>query len=127
MDNNWNQVKVRHNKSSKFSKSNNTNIIQLIPCSSNKYEILHNLEGNNGIVSCVSNRKMNGSICETQTKAMKTGGVEKTIVPKQKIVILGDSHVCRYAELMQDNLISNYCVSSFIKPSGPMSDTVTSL
>jgi hypothetical protein len=43
MDNNWNQVKVRHNKSSK---SNNSNLIQLILCSSNKYEILHNLEEN---------------------------------------------------------------------------------
>jgi len=71
MDNNWNQVKVRHNKSSKSSKSNNTNLIQLIPCSSNKYEILHNLEENNEIVSSVSNRKVTGGICETQTKAMK--------------------------------------------------------
>jgi len=68
MDNNWNQVKVRHNKSSK---SNNSNLIQLILCSSNKYEILHNLEEENEIVSSVSNRKVNGSICETQTKAMK--------------------------------------------------------
>ena len=84
MDSNWNQVKVRHNKSSKFSKSNNTNLIQLIPCSSNKYEILHNLEGNNGIVSCVSNRKVNGSICETQTKAMKTGGGGKNYCTKTK-------------------------------------------
>ena len=33
MDNNLNQVKVRHNKSSISSKSNNTNLIQLIPCS----------------------------------------------------------------------------------------------
>jgi len=55
MDNNLNQVKVRHNKSSISSKSNNTNLIQLIPCI-NKYEILHNLEENNEIVSSVSNR-----------------------------------------------------------------------
>jgi hypothetical protein len=34
-------------------------------------KFLHNLEENNEIVSSVSNRKVNGSTCETQTKAMK--------------------------------------------------------
>lgn len=82
MDNNWNQVKVRHNKSSK---SNNSNLIQLIPCSSNKYEILHNLEENNEIVSSVSNRRVNGSICETQTKAMKNRFKKKLLYRNMKL------------------------------------------
>jgi hypothetical protein len=65
-DNNWNQVKVRHNK---LSKTNKINLIQLIPCSSHKYEILHNLEEDNEIVSSTSNRKAIVSTSERQTMA----------------------------------------------------------
>jgi len=73
-DNNWNQVKVRHNK---LSKTNKVNLIQLIPCSSNKYEILHNLEENNETVSSTSNRKAIVSTSERQTKAKKSRPTKK--------------------------------------------------
>jgi hypothetical protein len=67
-DNNWSQVKVRHNKQSK---TNNDYLIQLIPCSSNKYEILHNLEENSETVSSTPNKKVFMSTSEIQSKAKK--------------------------------------------------------
>ena len=42
-------------------------------------------------------------------------------------MILGDSHARRCADLVQDNLNSDYRVSSFIKPSAQMSEIVTSI
>ena len=123
-DNNWNQVKVRHNK---LSKTNKGNLIQLTPCLSNKYEILHNLEANNETVSSTSNNKALVSTSERQTKAKRSRSTRKTIVPKHKIMILGDSHARRCADLVQDNLNSDYRVSSFIKPSAQMSEIVTSI
>jgi hypothetical protein len=67
-DNNWSQVKVRHNKQLK---TNNDNLIQLIPCSSNKYEILHNLEEISETVSSMPNKKVFVSTSEIQSKAKK--------------------------------------------------------
>ena len=68
-DNNWNHVKLRYNK---FPKTNKDNLIQLIPCSSNKYEILHNLEENNVTVSSTSDMEAIVSTSKRQIKVKKS-------------------------------------------------------
>jgi len=50
----------------------------------------------------------------------QTTGTPKKV--KNKILIIGDSHVRKLAAKLQDNLSDQYNISSFVKPGAPMSE-----
>ena len=53
--------------------------------------------------------------------------VEKRQKVKQKLIIIGDSHVRKYAAELQYNKGSTFAVSSFIKPGAGMKNIVNTM
>jgi len=97
-------------------------LIQLIPHTTNKFELLTELkEGRE--TSGTSNKKEEASkIGNHKKKVRKTQLVKSLKMEKHEVLVIGDSYARKCATLLQDNLGTNYEVSSFIKPGAQMNE-----
>jgi hypothetical protein len=118
-DKEWEQVTTRNNrKLNNF----NSNLVQLIPTTGNKYELLHNL--NDDELQKV------GKDLRTQNKSNnlkingRNQGMESVKRNKHKVLIIGDSHTRKCAVELRHNLDHRYEVSGFIKPGATTQEIV---
>ena len=113
----WTQVTTTLNRKAKTS---NNHLIQLIPPTHNKYDVLSNLkeerETPNPAYKKVSPPNTRGH----RTNTRKAQIVKSTKKVKHKVLIIGDSHARNSASLLQDNLSKDYETSSFVKPGAQM-------
>jgi len=69
-----------------------------------------------------SNKEEISKIKSLPGKISKSQTVSRTNNIKNKVIIIGDSHVRNCASILQENLSSDYKVTSFIKPGAQMSE-----
>jgi len=97
-------------------------LIQLIPHTTSKFELRTNLKEGRETSSTSNKKEGNSNIGNHQKKIRKTRLVKSLKTEKLEVLVIGDSHARKYATLLQDNLGTNYEVSSFIKPGAQMNE-----
>jgi hypothetical protein len=100
----------------------NTNLIQLIPVSVNKYDLLHNLNEevelmNLGKKYLKKDNTMKGTLIKE-----RPGRADSKWKYKNKVLIIGDSHVKKIAVELRSNLDYSYEITGFTKPGALMGE-----
>jgi RNase H-fold protein (predicted Holliday junction resolvase) len=101
------------------------NLIQVIP-TTNKFEVLANLND----ISEASSASSEGHITSRNFKKKnqkKTQGLNNSGTRRQRIILIGDSHVRNCATDLQHNLGGNYEVTGFAKPGAIMEEIVNTV
>lgn len=101
----------------------NSNLIQLVPASQNRFEVLANLKEDDamGVLSKDDKIKFLNSCSHVKgvnqlARSVKTGDY--------KVVLIGDSHAKKCALDLRHNFDHNYEVSGFIKPEALSSEII---
>ena len=101
------------------------NLIQLIP-TANKFGVLANLND----VNETSSASTEGDITSKNFKKKNQKKAQRpnsSRTRRQRILLIGDSHVRNCASDLQHNLDGNYEVSSFVKPGATMEEIVNTV
>jgi hypothetical protein len=116
----WIQVATKINR---MYKDSNSNLIQLIPCTANKFELLSNLKVNESTSAPITEKEnLNKSGYQKTTR--KTQLAKSGKKGKHKVLIIGDSHARKCVTNLQHNLGKNYKVTGFIKPGAQMREII---
>jgi len=113
----WTQVTATLGRKTKTS---NNHLIQLIPPTHNKYEVLSNLKEERETPNPAYKKTAPPNTRGHRTNTRKAQIVKSAKKVKHKVLIIGDSHARNSASLLQDNLSKDYEASSFIKPGAQM-------
>jgi RNase H-fold protein (predicted Holliday junction resolvase) len=109
-------------------RNNRSNFIQVIP-TANKYVVLTNLkdidEAPSVSSALINNDITAGHFTNTNQKTMK--GLNSSGVRRQRVIVIGDSHVRNCAAELQLNLGDGYEVSGFTKPGAGIEEIVNSV
>ena len=127
----WTQVISTFNR--KVNTTNN-HLIQLIPLTHNKYDVLSNLKEERETPIPAYKKVAPPNTRGHRTNIRKAQIVKSAKKVKHKILITDDSHSRNSASLLQDNLNKDYEASSFVRPgaqmnviTGPVGEAVKSL
>jgi hypothetical protein len=94
----------------------NRNLIQIIPESANKYELLYNLKEEDGQVNQGKKELKASTIMKYTPKKGGTKSTDNQAKYKNKVLIIGDSHVKKSATELSTNLDHSYESICFTKP-----------
>jgi hypothetical protein len=104
-------------------KDTNSNLIQFLPCTANKFDLLSNLKVNESTSAPIMEME-NLNISGYQQTTRRTELAESGKKGKHKVLIVGDSHAKKCATNLQHNLGKNYKVTGFIKPGTQMREII---
>jgi hypothetical protein len=96
----WTQVTSTLNRKTKVSKNH---LIQLIPPTHNKYDVLSNLKEDSETPNHAHKKEETSNSRGHRTNSRETQLVKSTKKVKHNVLILGDSHARNSASLLQDN------------------------
>jgi pheromone shutdown protein TraB len=100
----------------------NTNLIQLIPVSANKYDLLHNLNEDDELTKLGKKYpRISNTTKDTLIKERPRCADSKWKY-KNKVLIIGDSHVKKIAAELRSNLDDSYEIMGFTKPGALMGE-----
>ena len=125
LNSDWTTIETTRTRKANI--TTNNHLIQLIPPTHNKYDVLTNLSRESETQTTARKESATLSTKAHRTKAKETRIVKSVHQAKHNILIIGDSHSRNSASLLQDNLTKDFGVSSLVKPGAQMSvitDTV---
>jgi hypothetical protein len=116
----WVQVTTKnYRKNDDF----NSNLVQIIPTTNNRYEMLSNLKDEETINVTTKVMKIQNTSKYLQTK--KTNQLVKSVgISEHKVLITGDSHAKKCATELHHNVDLRYEVRGFIKPGARTSEII---
>jgi len=112
----WTQVTSLNRKG----KASNNHVIQLIPPTHNKYDVLSNLKEDSETPNPTYKKEESLNTRGNRINTRKIQFVKSAKKVKHNVLIKGDSHARKSVSLLQDNLNKDYRVSRFIKPGAHM-------
>jgi hypothetical protein len=101
----------------------NSNLIQIIPTTANRYELLSNLKDEETINLTTKVVKIQNSNNYLQTKK-KNQLVKSVGISEHKVLIIGDSYAKKCVTELRHNLDHRYEVCGFIKPGARTSEII---
>jgi hypothetical protein len=99
------------------------NLIQIIPTSANKYDPLHNLKDDDELMDLGKKEPRVSNTMKDTLKQERPKCAESKWKHKNKVLIIGDSHVKKIAAELRTNFDHSYETTGFTKPGAQMGES----